>query len=98
MSAAAGQSLRDFNKIVLYQHDNWTGNKIIVYPEMITVKVGDLGRDLERTNVSTEQTDMTACLKVSLVLAFGYGKKPQPYRGQEQRPPFLRCSPEGRWC
>lgn len=30
--------------------------------------------------------DMTVSLKVSSALALGYGKKPQPYRGQEQGP------------
>lgn len=41
--AAAVQSLRDFNKSILYQHDNEPGNKSVVYSAMITVKIGDLG-------------------------------------------------------
>lgn len=40
---AAVQSLRDFNKSILYQHDNEPGNKSVVYSAMITVKIGDLG-------------------------------------------------------
>lgn len=49
-SAAAGQSLRDFNKSILHQHDKEPGNKGVIYSTVITVKVGDLGV------ISTEQT------------------------------------------